>query len=257
MAKVKRIPPPMSSAFMSAIQRKINQLAAVQYQMAKQRFDANDLAMLFVPADLRKVLQEAFRLAAPRGVVYELYWSTPMPEDRGVPESNFMIKFNWERQLSDGFFAPHNFGGTWSEPATGVQEDCPPELRERWEQTVQDMIDISYKLGMVRYALTTLNDPQYCKTLPGMRYYLPFLVPLIEHIGYKDIADELRVPNPRAAGAVVIPPQVSQFLQPANATVASALMLSEAQPPANNGPLPVAYTICKASYHGGLFEGLT
>jgi len=202
----------------------INALAQVQFSRARTPVSIGTLRTLFVPAEMREVLTHAYRVAAPLGTVFDLWVQHFVPAERGSKPVTFKFRWDFARE-KEGFFVPHGYGNRATQPATTLQLDAPEPMVEGFWLHLSRLCDISYRFGMVRHVLDSLDGTN---TTPAqVQFVWPAIVPLLRKAGHGTLAAEIETPKPRAGDSARVAPEISEYIKPANDMVARAMLIEE------------------------------
>jgi len=241
---------PLINAAHNQLDTQIWKLAMRQYKHIKLPFTFEDLMQLFIAPEWRKRLFEVYQYAAPSGVTYDYH--AGVIDQRVGPGQRLLpvtVRFSW-RASADGGFLPPRSEGNSMHPTLTVQDDCPGELREKFEHMMHELCGVAHDFGEVKWVLGKLNAKEVCPTAACIRYYWPPVVPLLELAGLRDLADEVREPSARSGWYSKIPSDVHERLKDTSDFVARALLVEDP----GNVRYPVDYLMNDLSF--GKFSGV-
>src|SRR5215471_9999620 len=153
---------PIVNAAHDQLDTQIWKLAMRQYKHIKLPFTFEDLMQLFIAPEWRKRLFEAFQYAAPSGVSYE--YNAGVMDQRvgnGTRLLPVTVKFSWRSGQDGGFLVPRSEGNSMH-PTLQVQDDCPGELREKFEHMMHELCGVARDFGEVQWVLQKLNHKDVC-----------------------------------------------------------------------------------------------
>jgi hypothetical protein len=225
-----------SGAQTASIGQAIAGLANAQFNRALQPITADTLLRLFVPADLRDLVSRCYRVAAPKGTVFDLYAGYQLPFERGGNTAVFRFKWDWGR-THDAFLPVHGAGQSSSQPYVDYEADAPAEMVQQYEATLKLLCDISYRFGMVRFVFQQLNAVN--KTPAQMRFVWPAILMLLRKGGYGELANEIEPASIRAGDRARVPEVIADYLKPAGDMVARAGLIEMTARPQH----PVEYRL--------------
>ena len=209
-----------------------------QLRLAQYPFKASDLLALFVDPEHHEALTKAYDLCEPSGHTQHLWVGREIAREYGGGAAYF--RFMWHAiNAAHAFYVPYRAGASKDFPAV-VRTEAPDDLVHHWDQTADDMVGIKYRFSRVHKALSQLNRPDVCSTLPQLRYHWPCIVPLLRKAGFDAHADSVAEPNMRAGGIANISPATGALAAETNQTVAAHQLIDDIPTP---GELPIPYEI--------------
>jgi len=142
------------------------------------------------------------------------------------------VRFYWDnRTFPLAFLVPNDAGASEDKAVREVQPDVPAETGAKFARMFKDVVEVSYRFGLVAWVFNQLNRSDVCKTPQQMRYAWPCIVPLMAKAGYREDAAALAEPSARAGEKLVIPPHVHKHLKTSNDIVARAGFIEADQLP--------------------------
>jgi hypothetical protein len=242
---------PLINAAQDQLEKQIWRLAMRQYRHIKLPFTFEDLMQLFIAPEWRKRLFEVYQYAAPGGVSYD--YNAGVIDQRvgnGTRLLPVTVKFSW-RSGQDGGFLPPRSEGNSMHPMLTVQDDCPGELREKWEHMMHELCGVAHDFGEVRWLLQKLNHKDVCPSAACIRYFWPPLVPLLELAGLHELASSVREASAKSAWYAKIPADLHERLKDTSDFMARALLVDDPDGPTS---LPVSYQMNEVNF--GRYMGM-
>ena len=238
---------PCSSGKASSVIRAIQRMRDKQVNLAKQPFTLPELMEMFIKPEHREHLMYAYKHVEPSGITSTLYVKVDVPPEhaqyltRHRDNDGCFMKFSWYGRQEDGFYVPEQEGSEERWAITSrYSGTASPELLAKYDQVVSDLIDIQSRFALCERVFRNLNNPEYCKTLPQMRYVWPAIQILLKRAGFNEDAKAIAEASARAGDKVSIPPWLGNLLKETNDTIVRALMLDDMQDPGDD-TLPVNY----------------
>lgn len=212
------VTPQPPRAFMGSNEQAIGftlkRMAREQRHMAIRHLTGEDLLYLFIPAQHRQPLQEAFRITEFTSVDQRLEIDVPPLPYPGIEYSmnagrGLTAEFYWDyTNCQDGFFVPRHY-------RPEIQPDAEPDRLERLAYVQRELGRISFEFGLVRYVFTQLNYHGFCNTPAQMRYVWPAIRHIVDRVEHmKDLATSLIESSARAGDKARVPPHIKPFLIP-------------------------------------------
>jgi len=228
-------------AFNSKLAQRVTQavvsMEARQMKLLKEQFTGSDLLKLFVDPEHHYTLTMAYQLCEPSGHTQELFVKCEVPRELGGGVSH--IRFHWYGgDTPNAFYVPYLAGAMPDHGAT-VRPEASEDLRQRFEQVSQDMIQASFNFATVLRVFRRLNRSQVCRTQAQMRYHWPCIVALMSKAGMD--TDHIAEPSTRAGDMVVIPRDVVPLLQFSNNVIARYALTADI--PVPEAKLPIEYEL--------------
>ena len=246
MTMAERVPPvafpeTRGSSAPYMIKRAIINLERKQVQLSMQDFTSLDLLLLFVEPEHRETLVKSYALVEPAGTTQELNVVVARPDYAFEPNGGRLrMTFVWHYLNCDHcFYVPHKAGAS-AETAVRVRDDAPADLRDRFAQVCNDLIDVHWRFAQVLKVFDRLNKPGVCTTPAQMRYVWPCIHTLCRLAGMSELANQISTPSVRAGDKVRVPNEVMPLLHPTNDTIARAMFLEGVEP--NQKP-PIGYVL--------------
>lgn len=211
--------PPPPRAFMGSNENQvvaaIRRMAIEQRWMAVRDITVEDLRQLFIPAEYRHSLKEAFSVAAP--IYTDQTIQVPItlmgdnyPEGYPMPSDDTLrAAFTWDRNsCPEGFFA------MTQEYTPMIQHDAPQELVDKFLYVSDNLMRISYEFGLVNRVFHALNTNGYCNTPQQMRFVWPAIKHICDKAGLKDLGNQLTETSARAGDRARVPMDVADYMVP-------------------------------------------
>jgi len=211
-----------SAKTMKDLRNAVRAMAQLQFNRVRQPVSIATLRQLFVPAELRDLLTNAYAKAAPIGSVFDLYVGHDTPFGRGGNQAKFRFKWDFG-SVRDGFFVPHGFGNRELAPVVHYQSDADPYLRTEFDTLLTNLCDLSWRFGMVMHVLNKLNDAN--RTPAQLRFVWPAIVPLLRRAGFHADAEDIAEPSWRAGDSAKVPSELADYVKPAGDMVARATLV--------------------------------
>lgn len=222
--------PPLPRAFMGHSEHMINvtlkRMAREQRHMAIRHLTCDDLLHLFIPAEQRQSLQEAFRITEFTSVDQHLEIQVPIlpdyPIEYALTRTPLKADFAWDYgNCQDGFFVRRNL-------VPELQPDATPDQMEKIHYVFRELGRISFEFGLVRYVFQQLNQNGFCNTPQQMRYVWPAIRHIVDRAdGMRDLAMSLVESSARAGDRARVPPHLKPFLIPTVDIVNRTLLMDK------------------------------
>jgi hypothetical protein len=217
-------------------QAAIRKMAIEQRFLATRDITVEDLRQLFVPAEYRHSLKEAFSVGSQIHTDEELVIPVRLmgdhyPEGYPLPQvpgsGPLKITFTWDRNdCPDGFFVMKNMG---KDAEVMIQPDAPQELVDKWLYVSDNLMRISYEFGMVREVFNKLNVNGFCNTPQQMRFLWPAIRHIVDKAGIKELAAQLVETSARAGDRARIPTELTEFMVPTVNIVNRTLLIDKVE----------------------------
>jgi hypothetical protein len=203
----------------------ITRMAMEQRFMAIRNWTIEDLRQLFIPAEHRDAVRQAFAYA--RQSVIGQVIGLPIPNrpqySNAAPTQPLVMTLRWDydKAGADGFFAPAN-------GRVEVQPDASPELLSKLEDLYQDITRITWEFGLVQHVFKELNVNGYCNTPQQMRFLWPAIRHLCDKGGLGQLGKQLIEASPRAGDRARVPAHLdTELLVQTMHIVARTLVIGE------------------------------
>jgi hypothetical protein len=193
----------------------IRRMAIEQRWMATRDITVEDFRQLFIPAEYRHSLKEAFNVAAPLYTDQTIQVPITLvgdnyPEGYPMPsDDELRASFTWDRNgCPEGFFA------MTKEHKPMIQPDAPQELVAEVRHVSDNLMRISFEFGLVNRVFHALNTHNYCNTPQQMRFVWPAIKHICDKAGLKDLGAQLTETSARAGDRDRVPVDVPEYMVP-------------------------------------------